>query len=187
MTEATALNSSIETKCSLKSDEVKEEAVITVKQELVECLVCLGRSGNYYDLNSTKTSAGTSLNDYLSKFTHAGLTKPLSGSKCVCKTCLDLVNILEQAELEYHKVREEFHAVISKNPLFEPTVTSSQVTLEVVKNEGLEFVDNDYDNDSEDEPLALTKKKRHRKVEKRKKKPAPENKRKIRSKINTDR
>lgn len=187
MTEATAVNSSTEIKCSFKRDEVKEEADVIVKQELVECVVCLGRSGNYYDLNSTKTSAGTSLNDYLSKFTHAGLTKPLSGSKCVCKTCLDLVNILEQAELEYHKVKEEFHAVVSKNPLFEPTVTSSHVTLDVVKNEDLEFVDNVCDNDSEDEPLALAKKKRHRKVEKRKKKPAPENKRKMRSKINADR
>ncbi|XP_045760275.1 zinc finger protein 726-like isoform X2 [Maniola jurtina] len=190
---STAVNSNSEIKCSQKDDEalgVKKETEVIVKQEIVECLVCLGRSGNYYELNSTATAGGTPLSDFLNKFTHAGLNKAPNGSKCVCKTCLNLVNILEQTELEYYKAREEFHAVISKNPLFEASVTSTneRVTLEVVKNEDLGevYVNNDCDDDSEDEPLALTKKKRHRKVDKRKKKPATENKRKLRNKDNAD-
>ncbi|XP_069354206.1 zinc finger protein 675-like [Maniola hyperantus] len=190
---STAVNSSSEIKtCSLKDDGalgVKKETEVIVKQEIVECLVCLGRSGNYSELNATATAGGTLLSDFLNKFTHAGLNKAPNGSKYVCKTCLNLVNILEQAELEYYKAREEFHAVISKNPLFEPSVTSTneRVTLEVVKNEDLDvYVNNDCDDDSEDEPLALTKKKRHRKVDKRKKKPPVENKRKLRSKDSAD-
>ncbi|XP_023942418.2 zinc finger protein 525 [Bicyclus anynana] len=184
--EVTVVNSSTEIKCSVKDDEslgVKEEAEVTVKQEFVECLVCLGRSGSYCDLNTTTTAGGTALSLYLSKFAHSALITAPS-SKYVCKTCLNLVNVLEQAELEYHKVKEEFHTVVNKNPLF---VNISQVTLEVVKNEDLDvFISNDCDNDSEDEPLAVTKKKRHRKVEKRKIKPATENKRKLRSKAIAD-
>lgn len=181
MTEACTVNSSIdENKCLDNSVlSVKEEEEVTVKQEFVECLVCLSRTTEHCDLNKTTTAAGTTLFDYLCKFTQADLTKTTNGSGFICKTCLNLVNILEHAEIEYLKVKEEFQSLISKNPLFETQNVQASAVFEPVKNENSEvFADNKFDNDSEDEPLSLTKKKRYRKLDKRKKKSVADVKRK---------
>lgn len=158
---------------------VKEEEEVTVKQEFVECLVCLSRTTEHCDLNKTTTTAGTTLFDYLCKFTQADLTKTTNGSIFICKTCLNLVNILEHAEIEYLKVKEEFQSLLSKNPLFELHHVQVPAGFEPVKNENSEiYTENKVDNDSEDEPLSLTKKKRCKKLDKRKKKSVTELKRK---------
>ncbi|CAG9576341.1 unnamed protein product [Danaus chrysippus] len=161
---------------------VKLETEVIVKQEVVECFVCLGRSREHCDLSTANTSSGTSLQDFLCKFTNSDLSKSTVSSKFVCKTCLNLVNVLEQAEIEYIKLKEEFKSIINKNPLFESSL-QDDVSLESIKNECLESVA-ENDNDSEDEPLALTKKKRHRKVDKRKKKSMSDVKHKVVSKEN---
>lgn len=167
---------------------VKEEQEVTVKQELVECLVCSNRTTEHSDLSTASTASGTTLCDYLCKFTPADITKTIFSSKFICKTCLNLVNILERAELEYLKLKEEFQSILSKNPLFETQTLQVTVSLDPVKNESVEtFADKNLGEDSEDEPLALTKKKRHRRLDKRKKKTLSDSKRKVRSKNCNDR
>ncbi|OWR54214.1 hypothetical protein KGM_211440 [Danaus plexippus plexippus] len=186
MTEVSVVNCKTDEKEILVQEHVqlgvKLETEVIVKQEVVECLVCLGRSGEHCDLSTANTSSGTSLQDFLCKFTNSDLSKSTVSSKFVCKTCLNLVNVLEQAEIEYIKLKEEFKSIINKNPLFESSL-QDDVSLESIKNECLESVA-ENDNDSEDEPLALTKKKRHRKVDKRKKKSMTDVKHKVVSKEN---
>lgn len=192
MTEACSVNRNRDENKSLSKDNedlsVKEEQEVTVKQELVECLVCSNRTTEHSDLSTASTAAGTTLCDYLCKFTPADITKTIFSSKFICKTCLNLVNILERAELEYLKLKEEFQSILSKNPLFETQTLQVTVSLDPVKNESVEtFADKNLDEDSEDEPLALTKKKRHRRLDKRKKKTLSDSKRKVRSKNCDDR
>lgn len=191
MTEACPANCNTDENKCLPVDNsvlgVKEEEDVIVKQEFVECLVCLGRTTDHCDLNTTTTAAGTALHDYLCKFTQTDLTKSTNTNRFICKTCLNLVNILEHAEIEYFKIKDEFQSVISKNPLFESQNVQNSVTLESVKNEKSElYGDNKLNDDSEDEPLSLTKKKRYRKVDKRKKKSVTEIKRKEHPNISND-
>ncbi|XP_047539156.1 zinc finger protein 239-like [Vanessa atalanta] len=189
MTEVCSMNSNRDENKSLPKDNgvlgVKEEQEITVKQELVDCLVCLNRTPENCDLSTTNTAAGTTLYDYLCKFTLNDIGKSTNGSKFICKTCLNLVNILERAEIEYLKLKEEFQSILSKNPLFVTQNIQVSVSLDPVKNESLD-IDKNFDDDSEDEPLSLTKKKRHRKLDKRKKKTITDSKRKVRSKLCDD-
>ncbi|CAH2099380.1 unnamed protein product [Euphydryas editha] len=187
MTETCAMNCDTdENKSLLKDNEdigVKQEQEVIVKQELVECLVCLNRTTEHSDVSTASTAAGTTLCNYLYKFIPTDIAKTINGSKFICKTCLHLVNILERAELEYLKLKEEFQSILSKNPLFETKNLQVTVTLDPVKNESLEtHADKNLDDDSEDEPLSLTKKKRHSRLDKRKKKTLSDSKRKVRTK-----
>ncbi|CAG4989704.1 unnamed protein product [Colias eurytheme] len=161
---------------------IKNEEAITIKREPVECGVCLERSVDHTDIN-TKTNAGTSLHVYLSKYTSVDLTRSESSSKLICKNCYELINILEQTEAEYLKLKENFESIISKNPLFELQVSN----VEFVKNESSEAARNNANNsDSEDEPLSLTKRKRNQKSVSRKNNVAETNKRKTKQKVNKD-
>ncbi|XP_028157399.1 zinc finger protein 773 [Ostrinia nubilalis] len=156
---------------------IKKEVEVLVKPEPHECLVCAVRSKDSYDVFCTKTSAsGASLHSFLSKFTNNDLGSAQQTPKYVCKSCFDLINVLEQAEIEYNKLKETFESIISKNPLFQMS-SVQPIRLESVKNElggqNINASFDDYDNlDSEDEPLSLTKKKR-RKPAKKRKKPTP--------------
>lgn len=189
MAESSAMNSSsrLNDEESLKSNgQIKEELEVTVKREPIECLVCAERSPDGHDINNTKTLvSGLSLHDFLCKVAPVNLTNSENYSKFVCKTCYDLVNELERSEIEYLKLKETFDAIISKNPLFGPSQTSSSNPC-TVKDEVFEAVFDEYcksDNfDSEDEPLALTKNKRLRKGDKRKKKSSIDSKRRSRYK-----
>lgn len=144
-----------------------------VKPEPLECLVCVVRSDDTYDIVVARTSAsGTPVHRFLAKFASHDLRDALSAPKYICKGCFDLINVLEQAEIDYHKLKETFESIISKNPLFGSNDVQP-LRLDTVKNEvvhGNNSTFNDYDMDSEDEPLALAKKKR-RKPEKKRKKP----------------
>lgn len=182
MTEVCVEDSLIESKYLTSKDNndvgVKQENEVTIKIEAVECVVCLVRIGEQNNISSTRTEAGTLLHDYLIKFSQNQSFTSAISQKYICKICLDLVNLLEHAELEYIKVKEAFDSIISKNPLFaQPPVT---IESSVVKNE----VELDINNDSEDEPLALTKKKRISKIDKRKRKPIAPSKRKVNNKEN---
>lgn len=158
---------------------IKIEAEVSVKPEPQECAVCSSQACVNFDICATKTGSGTLITDFLCKFTDNDLAT--NSSRHVCKSCHDLINVLEQAEIEYLKLKEAFETIISKNPLFD---NSSQQNLGPVK---FEVNDNVYGNlcetngDSEDEPLAVTKKKR-RKVDRRKKKVCAAPKRKPRAK-----
>ncbi|XP_038208861.1 zinc finger protein Xfin-like [Zerene cesonia] len=161
---------------------IKNEEAVTIKREPVECGLCLERSVDHTDIN-TKTNAGTSLHVYLSKYTSVDLTSSETVSKAICKNCYELINILEQTESEYLKLKENFESIISKNPLFVVQVTN----VEFVKNESSEKAHNNVNNsDSEDEPLSLTKRKRNQKCVSRKNYVAETNKRKTKQKINKD-
>lgn len=174
-----------------EKDCIKIELVVSeVKPEPHECLVCASRAASCSDIFSTRTAAsGTALHVVLAKFTHTELSYSQNFSKYICKSCLDLVNVLEQAEIEYVKLKETFEAIISKNPLFDSQV--HPIRLDSVKNESLhQYQDDefpDFFNDSEDEPLAVTKKKRHQKVDKRKKKVSNVQKRKVNDKRDDER
>ncbi|KAL0895228.1 hypothetical protein ABMA27_011383 [Loxostege sticticalis] len=152
---------------------IKKEVDVLVKPEPHECVVCVARSKDTYDIYCTNTSAsGASLHSFLSKYTDSELGNAQQCPKFVCKSCFDLINVLEQAEIEYKKLKDTFEAIISKNPLF--NVNSVQpIQLSSVKNELVGQTSNvvfdDYDMDSEDEPLSLTKKKRRKPAKKRKK------------------
>ncbi|VVD05496.1 unnamed protein product [Leptidea sinapis] len=154
-----------ETNCEGNEKEnlnIKEEVVISVKREEVECAVCLGRNIDYLELNKTKTMAGTSLSVFLSRYTQQ-LNLALINAKYICKECSELINVLENAELEYMKLKEHFESVISKNPLFEVQQLS---TLAIVKEEE-NIHESQYrsanNSDSEDLPLILTRKRKTRK------------------------
>lgn len=150
----------------------KEKIDVLVKPEPHECVVCVVRSDQTFDIYATSTSAsGTALHRFLSKFTSHDLGEAPQPPKYICKGCFDLINVLEQAELEYIKLKETFESIISKNPLFDSTALQP-IRLDSVKNELAPSAhDNfdDFDMDSEDEPLALAKKKRRKTVKKRKK------------------
>lgn len=154
--------------------EIKMEMDVpmeVVKPEPHECLVCISRSQETFDIHNTHTNAsGISLHAFLSKFTNTELTFSSKFVKFICKTCFELINILEQAEIEYIKLKETFEAIISKNPLF---YLPQPIRLDNVKNEVDQDIDNDaypdLNDDSENEPLVVIKKKRGPKVGKRKK------------------
>lgn len=142
------------------SDIIKQEEEVTVKVEPLECLVCAARSLDAYDVHATRTGAGTPLAAWLARYS------PPAAPPHVCRACLDLVSVLEQAELEYLRLRDAFEALLSRNPLFE--LPPSQVQIEAVKSEMKPGPPED--DDSEDEPLARAKKKRSGKSDKKKKK-----------------
>lgn len=146
---------------------IKKEPEVTVKPEPQECAVCVARASDCLGIYSARTACGTSLNDFLCKFTQRDLVS--HSSKYVCKSCFELIDVFEQAELEYFKLKETFEAIISKNPLFE-------LNHDAVSNVKLEISELIGKDDSEDEPLSMTKKKRHRKVVKRKKISVPKRK-----------
>ncbi|KAM3957106.1 LOW QUALITY PROTEIN: uncharacterized protein ACR2FA_008897 [Aphomia sociella] len=173
-----------------REDIKKEDIIVSVKPEPHECIVCVNHSLETFDIFNTNTAtSGISLHSFLSKFSNSTLSNLQNCSKYICKTCHDLINVLEQAELEYVKLKETFEAIISKNPLFDSTL--QPISLDSVKNETLRELPDDTfdifdDMDSEDEPLSMTKKKRHGKVEKKKKISGPAAKRKLRTKQNND-
>ncbi|CAK1541369.1 unnamed protein product [Leptosia nina] len=154
--ESDVANSSVEIKNVEKSCgngiNIKEEG-ITVKKEHLECTLCMERSADLIDIN-TKTQAGTFLHEYLSKYTQVDLSTE-NNSKQICKNCFDLIDILEQTEAEYMKLKIAFEAILSKNPLFEIQLSN----INIVKSESSGPV-RTQNSDSEDEPLSLTKKKR---------------------------
>lgn len=165
---------------------IKNEGDVSIKREPAECLVCVARSNDYYDVYLTNTiAAGVSLYSFLCKYTHVDLLNAKNGSKFVCKCCFELINVLEHAEIEYNKLKETFEEILRKNPLFE-TVTEP-VKLSDVKTEFPTQVNEDVDpEDSDEEPL-VKKKRRQHKVEVRKKKTSgASNKRKLRSKNNEE-
>ncbi|CAK1600475.1 unnamed protein product [Parnassius mnemosyne] len=190
MAEPSAMNSSSGANDgeTIVNDQIKQEVEVAVKREPVECLVCVDRSPDCYDIHNTKTLAsGMSIHDVLCKVSHFNLPISENSPKYVCKACYDLVNELERAEIEYKKLKETFETIISKNPFFEsraPTPTPCTVKNEMFEVYN-EFCKSD-NNDSEDEPLALTKNKRVRKVDKRKKKSSIDSKRKPRQKSSRD-
>lgn len=180
MAEKSAMNSLMEVEhFNSSSVDVGIKKEVVVKPEPCECLVCVTRSQDCYDIYTTNTTAsGTSLLTFLAKFTQTDITDAVKSSKHVCKNCLDLINILDQAEIEYVKLKEAFEAIISKNPLF----VSSNVPLKLttVKAEYNDDEDDDDDDDdddvsvhfnnleedSENEPLVKCKRKRKVQVKK---------------------
>lgn len=184
MAEASALNSVLRVNTNdlvAKNVEknIKEEVEVQVKPEPHECAVCTNRSNESIDIYAVNTSCGTRLSNFLSKYTQYDFTA--SSSKQVCKSCFDLIDVLEQAELEYLKLKENFEAILSKNPLFESAAAAS---VEVpVKSEVSDAYDEPpHRGDSDDEPLVVTKNKRHRKFITRKKKVQSNAKRKTQMK-----
>ncbi|CAH0406241.1 unnamed protein product [Chilo suppressalis] len=164
---------------------IKKELDVLVKPEPHECVVCVVRSPDTFDIYATNTnSTGISLHSFLSKFTSSNLAEA-HHSKYICKNCHDLVNLLEQAEIEYMKLKETFESILSKNPLFE-SLNVQPIRLDSVKNEIHVGNNNDlnkyieFEMDSEDEPLSVAKKKRHRKP---KKKASTTGKRKPKAKV----
>lgn len=150
-----------------EEENIKEEIEVTVKLEPLECLVCVVRSRDSYNIQCTRTLAsGTPLHGFLARFTQVELASDGSCPKFVCKTCVDLINVLEQAEIEYLKIKETFETLLSKNPLFELAIPHP-IRLSSVKNEL--FKVGRAEGDSEDEPLARTKKKHGKGVKKKKK------------------
>lgn len=170
MAETSALNSVLRVNTNdlvAKNVEknIKEEDEVQVKPEPHECVVCTNRSNETVDIYAINTSCGTLLSNFLSKYTQNDLVA--SSSKQACKGCFELIDVLEQAELEYLKLKESFEAIISKNPLFESSAAAGAVTAPVKCEAYDEPLQRD---DSDDEPLVVTKNKRHRKVITRKKK-----------------
>ncbi|KAJ2944072.1 hypothetical protein O0L34_g8411 [Tuta absoluta] len=186
MAEASALNSvkRIEHKNDTNSIKEEEETdlIMLIKPEPHECAVCVSRSTDCVNIAATKTASGTRLADFLYKYT--ACEQLASGGKMVCKSCYDLVNVLEQAELEYLKLKDAFEAIISKNPLFEGPVRETVQDTVKLELELQPRFEEPYHESSEDEPLAVTKKKRRKVTVTRKKKtcPANTNKRKPRAK-----
>ncbi|KAG6443968.1 zinc finger protein 62 homolog [Manduca sexta] len=184
MAETSAMNSDnkVEQAVALTAvgDNIKKE--VDVKSEPQECLLCVTRTRECHDIYGTSTTAsGTSLHQFLLKFTQVNLTDAHNCSKYICKSCYDLINVLEQAEIEYTKLKETFEAIISKNPLFENGMSQMKLS---VKSEIADDDDDDesvnfanLEEDSEDEPLV--RKKRRRKVHTKKKKPSTTGKRKV--------
>ncbi|XP_059055959.1 zinc finger protein 37-like [Achroia grisella] len=194
MAQSSAMNSvEKSTDLDVKEDreDIKKEDMVAVKPEPHECIVCVTHNLDTFNIFNTNTNAsGISLHNFLSKFSNSAFAESQTCPKFICKSCIDLINVLEQAELEYIKLKETFEAIISKNPLFDSSL--HPISLESVKNEAMRDLPDDSfdvfdDLDSEDEPLAITKKKRHGKVDKRKKKiPGPAAKRKTRAKQNDE-
>ncbi|XP_063393853.1 zinc finger protein 37 [Cydia fagiglandana] len=151
---------------------IKTEVEIRVKPEPHECVTCSSRGRDGLDIYNSNTASGISLYDFLYKFTRVDLSAAENCPKYMCKTCFELINVLEAAELEYLKLKQAFEDILSRNPLFD--ATSHPVELGAVKTEVFDEIYNtrnrDLGPDSEDEPLAVTKKKRHRKPDKTKKK-----------------
>lgn len=172
MAEASALNSILRVDTNdlvAKNVEknIKEEVEVQVKPEPNECAVCINRSNETVDIYTVHTSCGTLLSNFLSKYTQNDFAA--SSSKQVCKSCFELIDVLEQAELEYLKLKESFEAILSKNPLFGNT--SASLGSAPVKSEASDAYDVPMQRgDSDDEPLVVTKNKRHRKFITRKKK-----------------
>lgn len=167
---------------------IKTEVELLVKREPLECIVCVTRSLECFDMFHTNTSAsGATLHHFLTKYTQFDFNSAPNCSKFICKTCFELINVLEQAEIEYMKLKEAFEAILSKNPLFESPMVQP-IRLNAVKAEiELEEVfpcDTANHDDSDDEPLAAQSKKKRHKVEKKKKKVTPIAKRKTRTKNN---
>lgn len=172
MAEASALNSVLQVNTDdlvAKNVEknIKEEVDVQVKPEPHECAVCTGRSSETVDIYAVHTSCGTLLSNFLSKYTQNDIAA--SSSKQVCKSCFDLIDVLEQAELEYLKLKESFEAILSKNPLFESaSVTADEAPVKCEASDAYDVPQ--HRGDSDDEPLMITKNKRHRKFITRKKK-----------------
>ncbi|XP_075979578.1 uncharacterized protein LOC142978865 [Anticarsia gemmatalis] len=189
MAETSTMNSDNKVEQSEKKQDmevIKTEVELMVKRELLECVVCVTRSLECFDMYLTRTNgSGSTLHHFLTKFTQFDFTATHNCSKYICKTCHDLINVLEQAEIEYVKLKEAFDAIISKNPMFEPTVQPIRLTS--VKAE-IHNEDDDYvcdamnHDDSDDEPLASQSKKKRHKIEKKKKKVSTTSKRKNRTK-----
>lgn len=176
------------------SHQIKTEVELMVKHEPLECVVCVTRSLECFDMYATHTSAsGTTLHNFLSKFTHFDFSSAQNCTKFICKTCYELINVLEQAEIEYVKLKETFEAILSKNPLFVLPV-AQPIKLKTVKAE-IDADDDDDDDDadyvcdsinqddSDDEPLASQSKRKRQKVDKKKKRMSTINKRRTRTKI----
>lgn len=172
MAEVSALNSVLRVNTNdlvAKNVEknIKEEVEVQVKREPHDCAVCTNPSHDTVDIYAVNTSCGTRLTNFLSKYTQNDFAA--SSSKQVCKNCFDLIDVLEQAELEYLKLKESFEAILSKNPLFDSTSATADVAP--VKCEASDAYDVPlHRGDSDDEPLVVTKNKRHRKFITRKKK-----------------
>lgn len=171
MAEARALNSVLRVNTNdlvAKNVEknIKEEEEVQVKPEPHECAVCTSRSNETVGIYAEHTSCGTLLSNFLSKYTQNDFVA--STSKQVCRSCFDLIDVLEQAELEYLKLKESFEAILSKNRLFESTSTAEAAP---VKCEASDACDEPLQRgDSDDEPLVVTRNKRHRESSTRKKK-----------------
>lgn len=170
MAEASALNSVLRVNTNdLVAKNIKEEVEVQVKPEPHECAVCTNRSNDTVDIYAVNTSCGTLLSNFLSKYTQNDWAA--SSSKQVCKSCFELIDVLEQAELEYLKLKENFEAILSKNPLFDPASATATAGAAPVKCEASDADDVPLQRgDSDDEPLVVTKNKRHRKFITRKKK-----------------
>lgn len=170
--------------------DIKKEVDVRVKPEPQECVMCSNRGRDGHDIYSTNTASGASLHDFLYKFTRVDISVAENCPKYMCKTCFELINVLEAAEQEYIKLKQTFEEIISRNPLFDQL--RQPIELSSVKTEVFDEIYNrsrDNGADSEDEPLAITKKKRHRKPEKTKKKSITKSvtKRQTRNSENKDR
>lgn len=179
MAETSTMNSANKVERSEKKEPlgaVKSEIVLQVKREPLECAVCMTRSFDTFDMfNTHTTTSGTTLHHFLVKFSQVDISNVHNSSKFICKTCFDLINVLEEAEIEYLKLKDTFDSILSKNPLFESknqqAINLKDVKSEVEVTEGSPY-DNLNDDDSDDEPLALQSKKKRPKIEKKKKKVA---------------
>ncbi|PZC76491.1 hypothetical protein B5X24_HaOG204511 [Helicoverpa armigera] len=194
MAETSTMNSDNKVEQSEQKEDmegIKTEVEVLVKHEQLECVACATRSFECVDIYCTTTSAsGAKLSTFMHKFTQVDLAGLQACSKFMCKSCYELINVLEQAEIEYVKLKETFEAILSKNPLFEAQllqpVRMTAVKAEFEADDDEDYVCDNMDNDdSDDEPLAAQRKRKRYKVEKKKKKVST-NKRKARSKPNND-
>lgn len=127
----------------VKSEHVKQE------RETRECIVCSSRTEDDHDIYETRTSCTKSyLYDFLCKFTQVKLEDRSGFSRYMCQFCYSLINILEEAEAEYNRLKVNFESILCKNPLF--ALAPDAIKVECTRD------------DSDDEPLAITKIKRHK-------------------------
>lgn len=189
MAETSAMNSinKVEQNTTDGVTTIKKEDDVSIKREPAECVLCVSRGHEYFDVSRTNTaSSGASLESFLYKHTQVDLSNSGSTAKFICKECFELINVLEQAEIEYNKLKETFDAILKKNPLF--SSVSEPVKLSSVKVESPEIVATENNVDDSDEEPLVKKKRRQHKVELRKKKSTNSvTKRKLRSKENEDR
>lgn len=148
--------------------KLEQEPEVEVKLEPgapAECVVCRTRAEDAQALRGARTPrAGTALPAFLARYACVGGLK--NGSRAVCAACLHLVDVLEQAELEYLRLRDAFEALLRRNPLFAPLAPAS-ASASAPSHVKCEL---SPDHDSEDEPLARAKKKRGPKGGKKRKK-----------------
>ncbi|XP_053617525.1 uncharacterized protein LOC128679369 [Plodia interpunctella] len=136
---------------SISSEEfvfkVKNEMLdqlVKTEQEELSCVLCIKpHLDNFVIYNTELTASGVTVYTFFTKFAKAGLG--FSPHGYICKTCLNLVNELEELQIQYKKLKTVFQTLIGKNPLFEltPLFEENEVGKDIVKNEPCSDINED--------------------------------------------